>query len=82
MVEWRHHFHDNPELSNRETETAAYIAEYLRSLGSEVRTGIAHTGVVAILEGGRPGPVVGLRADMDPANATPHHTRGEFRVSG
>lgn len=65
VVEWRRHFHENPELSNRETETAAYIADYLRSLGLEVRTGIAHTGVVGILEGGRPGPVVGLRADMD-----------------
>ncbi len=65
VVEWRRHFHENPELSNREEETAAYIAEYMRSLGLDVRTGIAHTGVVAILEGGMPGPVVGLRADID-----------------
>ncbi|MDZ7773442.1 MAG: amidohydrolase [Balneolaceae bacterium] len=65
VVEWRRHFHENPELSNRETETAAYVADYLRSLGMEVQTGVAHTGVVGILEGGRPGPVVGLRADMD-----------------
>src|SRR6056297_2325648 len=65
VVEWRRHFHENPELSNREEETAAYIADYMRSLGLEVKTGIAHTGVVAILEGGKPGPVVGLRADMD-----------------
>ena len=65
VVEWRRHFHENPELSNRETETAAYIAEYLRSLGMKVETGIAHTGVVGILEGRKPGPVVGLRADID-----------------
>lgn len=65
VVEWRRHFHENPELSNREDETAAYIADYMRSLGLEVETGVAHTGVVAILEGGKPGPVVGLRADID-----------------
>lgn len=65
VVEWRRHFHENPELSNREEETAVYIAKYLESLGLEVKTGIAHTGVVAILEGGKDGPVVGLRADMD-----------------
>jgi len=65
VIEWRRHFHENPELSNREYETAAYIAEYLNELGLEVETGIAHTGVVAILEGGQPGPVIGLRADID-----------------
>ena len=65
VVEWRRHFHENPELSNREFETAEYIAEFLRGLGMEVQTGVAHTGVVGLLEGGRPGPVVGLRADMD-----------------
>ncbi len=65
VVEWRRHFHKNPELSNREDETAAYIADYLRSLGMKVKTGIAHTGVVGILEGGKDGPVVGLRADID-----------------
>lgn len=65
VVEWRRHFHEHPELSNREDETAAYIADYMRSLGLEVETGVAHTGVVAILEGGNPGPVVGLRADID-----------------
>lgn len=65
IVEWRRHFHENPELSNREDETAAYIARYMRSLGLEVETGIAHTGVVAVLKGGKPGPVVGLRADID-----------------
>jgi len=65
VVEWRRHFHANPELSNREFETAAYIEQFLRDLDMEVETGIAHTGVVGVLEGGRPGPVVGLRADMD-----------------
>jgi amidohydrolase len=65
VVEWRRHFHANPELSNREFETAEYIAEFLRGLGMEVQTGVAHTGVVGLLKGGKPGPVVGLRADMD-----------------
>lgn len=65
VVEWRRHFHANPELSNREFETAAYIERFLRHLDIEVETGIAHTGVVGVLRGGRPGPVVGLRADMD-----------------
>lgn len=65
VIEWRRHFHENPELSNREFETADYIAEYLIDLGLEVETGVAKTGVVALLEGGKPGPVIGLRADMD-----------------
>lgn len=65
VVEWRRYFHENPELSNREDETAAYIADYLKKLGMEVETGVAHTGVVAVLKGGKPGPVVGLRADID-----------------
>lgn len=65
VVEWRRYFHENPELSNREVETAAYIAQYLEELGLDVETGIAHTGVVAVLEGEKPGPVVGLRADID-----------------
>lgn len=65
VVQWRHHFHQNPELSNREYETAKYIATYLKGLGLEVQTGVAHTGVVAILDSGKPGPVVALRADMD-----------------
>jgi amidohydrolase len=65
VIEWRRHFHKNPELSNREFETAAYIADYLNELGLEVETEVAHTGVVAILEGGKPGPVMGLRADID-----------------
>ncbi|MDH3291503.1 MAG: amidohydrolase [Gemmatimonadota bacterium] len=66
MVEIRHHLHQYPELGNREFETAKLIAEQLRALGfDEVRTGVAHTGVVGILRGGRPGPVVAVRADMD-----------------
>lgn len=64
-VELAHRIHQNPELSNRETETAALVAEHLRGLGLPVETGVAHTGVVATLEGGRPGPVVAVRADMD-----------------
>jgi amidohydrolase len=65
MLEWRRHLHQYPELSNREVKTAAYVAERLKSFGLEPRTGIARTGVVAVLAGGRPGPVVALRADMD-----------------
>lgn len=65
VVEWRRHFHEYPELSNREFETAEYVEAHLRELGLEVQTGVAHTGVVAVLKGGKPGPVVGLRADMD-----------------
>jgi amidohydrolase len=65
LIEWRRHFHQYPELSNREVKTAAKIAEHLKSLGIEVKTGVAHTGVVGILKGGKPGPVIALRADMD-----------------
>ena len=65
VIEWRRHFHENPELSNREFKTAEKIAAHLKSLGLEVKTGVAHTGVVAILKGGKPGPVIGLRADID-----------------
>ncbi|MBU2978696.1 amidohydrolase [Alteromonas sp. C1M14] len=65
VIKWRHHFHQHPELSNREYETAKYIEKYVRSLGLEVETGVASTGVVAILDTGKPGPVVALRADMD-----------------
>jgi len=65
VIEWRRYFHENPELSNREFNTAKKIAEHLESLGLEVQTEIAHTGVVGILKGGKPGPVVGLRADID-----------------
>ena len=65
VVEWRRNFHQHPELSNREFKTAAIVAGYLKSLGIEVRTGVAITGVVGILKGGKPGPVIALRADMD-----------------
>ncbi|HVL68724.1 MAG TPA: amidohydrolase [Vicinamibacterales bacterium] len=65
LIAWRRHLHQHPELSNREFETAKFIAERLRSFGLEPQTGVARTGVVAVLKGGRPGPVVALRADMD-----------------
>ncbi|OFE13896.1 N-acyl-L-amino acid amidohydrolase [Pseudohongiella acticola] len=65
VVAWRRDFHQHPELGNREFRTAGIIAEHLESLGMEVETGIAHTGVVGVLRGGQPGPVVALRADMD-----------------
>lgn len=66
VIEWRRFIHQNPELSNREFKTAKYVENHLRSLGLEVRTGIAKTGVVGILKGGQqPGPTIGLRADMD-----------------
>lgn len=65
MITWRRHFHEFPELSNREVNTGKYIADYLRSIGLEVRYPVAKTGVVAILKGGKPGPNVGLRADID-----------------
>ncbi len=65
VIDWRRHLHQNPELSNRETKTAAYIADHLKALGLKVQTGVAVTGVVALLETGKPGPVIALRADMD-----------------
>ena len=65
VVEWRRWFHQNPELSNREFNTAIHVAEALREMGLEPRTGIAHTGVIAIIEGGLPGPLVAIRTDMD-----------------
>jgi amidohydrolase len=65
MLAWRRHLHQHPELSNREVETAAFVAQKLRSFGLEPQTGIAGTGVVAVLKGVRPGRVVALRADMD-----------------
>src|SRR5262245_6040370 len=65
IIDIRHQIHQNPELSNREEKTAALVADYLRKLGLDVRTGVARHGVVALLKGGRPGPVVAVRADMD-----------------
>ena len=65
VVQWRRDFHQHPELSNREERTAAKVAERLRAMGLKPQTGIAHHGVVAIIEGGLPGPKIALRADMD-----------------
>jgi amidohydrolase len=65
VIEWRRDIHQNPELGNREFRTAKLVADHLRGLGLEVQTGVAHTGVVAVLRGAKPGPVVALRADMD-----------------
>ncbi len=65
VIEWRRDIHQNPELSNREFRTAAKVADHLRTLGLEVQTEVGHTGVVGLLRGGQPGPVVALRADMD-----------------
>jgi len=65
VIEWRRHFHQNPELSAREYKTGALVAEYLKTLGLEVKYPFAKTGVVAILKGGKPGPTIALRADMD-----------------
>ena len=65
VIDWRRDFHQNPELSNREFRTSKIIADYLKSLGIEVQTGVAHTGVIGILKGGKPGPVIALRADID-----------------
>ena len=65
LIAWRRDIHEHPELGEQETRTAALVAEHLRKLGLEVKTGVANTGVVALLKGGKPGPVVALRADMD-----------------
>ena len=65
VIKWRHHIHKNPELSNREYKTAEYVSKHLVGLGLEVKNNIAHTGVVAILYGNKPGKTVALRADMD-----------------
>lgn len=65
VINWRRDIHQHPELSNRETRTSKVVADHLKKLGLPVRTGIAHTGVTAVLKGGKPGPVIALRADMD-----------------
>lgn len=75
LAEWRRHLHQHPELSNREYNTAAYVAAYLKTLGIEVQTGVGKTGVVGILKGAKPGPVIALRADMD---ALPVYERNDF----
>src|SRR5437868_12631596 len=64
-ITWRRDFHQHPELSNREIRTSKIVADYLRSLGLEIKDGVAKTGVVGILRGAKPGPCIGLRADMD-----------------
>jgi len=84
VIGWRRHIHQNPELSYQEVRTAAYVAEALRAMpGIEVQTGIAKTGIKAVLTGGKPGPVVALRADMD---ALPVEERNDLsfrsRVAG
>jgi len=73
LVAERRDFHEHPELSNREVRTARVVAERLRALGLEVHTGVARNGVVALLKGGRPGPVVAYRADMDALPITETH---------
>ena len=65
VIEWRHDIHQNPELSNREYRTAKKIENHLRSLGIQVETKVAYTGVVGLIKGGLPGPTIALRADMD-----------------
>ena len=65
VIRWRHHIHQNPELSNREFNTAKYVATHLKKLGLDVTENVAHTGVVAVLNGDKPGKTVALRADMD-----------------
>ncbi|OSZ81352.1 N-acyl-L-amino acid amidohydrolase [Chitinophagaceae bacterium IBVUCB2] len=74
-IAWRRDFHEHPELGNRETRTAKIIAEHLKKFGLDVQEGIAKTGVVAILKGGKPGPCVALRADID---ALPVEERGSL----
>ena len=65
VIEWRHDIHEYPELGNREFRTSKKVAEHLVSLGVEVETGIAYTGIVGLIKGGKPGPTIALRADMD-----------------
>jgi len=65
VITWRRDIHQHPELGNREFRTAGLVADHLRALGFEVETGVAHTGVVGVLTGGKPGSVVAIRADMD-----------------
>lgn len=64
LIEWRRHFHQHPELSNREFKTAQKVADHLKSLGIEVQTGVAHTGVVGLLKGSKPGPVIADRKSV------------------
>ncbi len=87
LIEWRRHFHQSPELSNREFKTGQFIADYLKSLGIEVQYPVAKTGVVGILKGGKPGPVVALRADMDglpvnERNSLPFASKEKSSING
>lgn len=85
IIELRHRIHRNPELGNREFETARLVASHLEKLGFDrIETGVAHTGVVGLLEGGRPGPVVAVRADMDAlpvTEDTPYPFRSTVRTT-
>src|SRR5688500_12675695 len=65
VIAWRRDVHEHPELADQETRTSRLVAEHLRALGLEVRTGVARTGVIGVLKGGKPGRAVALRADMD-----------------
>jgi amidohydrolase len=85
MIAWRRDFHEHPELSYEEVRTSRVVAQHLRSLRLEVRTGVAQTGVVGVLRGARPGPVIALRADMDALPVTEEgdlpfrsHARGHY----
>ena len=87
VIQWRHEIHQNPELSNREFKTAEKIAAHLRSLGIDVQTGIAYTGVVGLLKGKRPGKTLALRADMDALpvyeqNDLPYRSKVKATFSG
>ncbi|MCA8833207.1 amidohydrolase [Hymenobacter pini] len=87
VLAWRRDIHEHPELGNQETRTATLVAEHLRKLGLEVQTGVARTGVVALLKGGKPGPVVALRADMDglpvtESNALPFASKVRAQYNG
>jgi amidohydrolase len=87
VINWRRDFHEHPELGNRETRTADIIAKFLRDLGMEVKTGVATTGVVGVLKGGKPGPVIGLRADMDglpvtERNSLPFASKAKSQYNG
>lgn len=87
VIEWRRKFHESPELSNHETQTGAFIAGYLKSLGMEVMYPVAKTGVVGLLKSSKPGPVVALRADMDALplveqNSLPFASKAKVQLAG
>jgi amidohydrolase len=87
LIEWRRKFHQSPELSNKENQTGAFIADYLKSLGMEVMYPVAKTGVVGLLRSNKPGPVVALRADMDglplvESNSLPFASKVKTTVGG